>query len=177
MCRYAFYNYKSTFGCFKCQVGFKRRNLYDVQPELSDKISKEARVAKEKGVEFIYPGNEAKCPNCGGEMAHLGRDLRLPAKTKNEEWACIKYLVDNKYNIYSCGCQGIGFVPHKMEDAITLVAEYKNKFKLYQKEQAAQEKRELQIKEKRKRNQDRETKKILKAIKQERKNEKGDPSV
>jgi hypothetical protein len=45
----------------------------------------------------------------------------LPAKHKDEQWACIKYLVDNKYNIYSCGCQGIGYVPHKMEDAIELV--------------------------------------------------------
>jgi hypothetical protein len=181
MCRYAFYNYKSTFGCFKCQVGFKRRNLYDVQPELSDKISKEARVAKEKGVEFIYPGNEAKCPNCGGEMANLGRDLRLPAKTKNEEWACIKYLVDNKYNIYSCGCQGIGFVPHKMEDAITLVAEYKNKYKVYQKEQATKDRFEELSKEKKKRANVRKTKMLLREVakeeKENKKNEKGDPSV
>jgi hypothetical protein len=177
MCRYAFYNYKNTYGCFACQVGFKRRNLYDVQPELSDKISKDARAAKEQGVDYVYEGNDAKCPNCGGEMANLGRDLRLPAKHKDEEWRCIKYLIDNKYNIYSCGCQGIGFVPHKMSDAITLVAEYKNKSELYQKEQEKREKREQKIKEKRKRNQERETKKILKAIKQEKKNEKGDPSV
>jgi hypothetical protein len=177
MCRYAFYNYKNTYGCFKCQVGFKRRNLYDVQPELSDKLHKEARAAKDKGLVFEYEPNEAKCPNCGGEMANLGRDLRLPAKTKDEEWRCIKYLVDNKYNIYSCGCQGIGFVPHKMQDAITLVAEYSEKQKMYLKEQAILEKREIKTKEKRKRNQERETKKILKAIKKEKKDEKGDPSV
>ncbi len=34
MCRYAFYKYKNTYGCFNCQIGFKRRNLFDVQPEL-----------------------------------------------------------------------------------------------------------------------------------------------
>jgi hypothetical protein len=168
MCRYAFYNYKSTFGCFNCQVGFKRRNLHDVQPELSDKISKAARIAKEKGIEFVYPGNEAKCPNCGGEMAHLGRDLRLPAKHKDEEWRCIKYLVDNKYNIYSCGCQGIGFVPHKMEDAIQLVAEYKDKQKMYQKEQAIKEKLEQKAKEKKKRDKERKTKMLLKAVEKEK---------
>lgn len=181
MCRYAFYNYKHTYGCFKCQVGFKRRNLSDVQPELLDKISKESRAAKERGEEYVYDGNEAKCPNCGGEMANLGRDLRLPAKTKNEQWACIKYLVDNKYNIYSCGCQGIGFVPHKMEDAITLVAEYKNKYKTYLKEQEIKEKFAQKAKEKKKRENVRKTKMLLKEVEKEKKNEKqnekNDPSV
>jgi hypothetical protein len=169
MCRYAFHSYKSTFGCFKCQVGFKRRNLYDVQPELADKIAKEARIAKEKGEEFAYSGNEAKCPNCGGEMANLGRDLRLPPKTKDEQWACIKYLYDNKYNIYSCGCQGIGFVPHKMEDAIRLVAEYKDKPKMYQKELEILEKFEQKRKAQRMREKERILKKNLKEIERENK--------
>jgi hypothetical protein len=172
MCRYAFYNYKNTFGCFTCQVGFKRRNLGDVQPELSAKRHKEARAAKEKGLEYVYETNEAKCPNCGGEMANLGRDLRLPAKTKDEEWRCIKYLVDNKYNIYSCGCQGIGFVPHKMQDAITLVAEYAEKQKMYLKEAAIKEKFAEKAKEKKKRVNDRKTKMLLKEVAREMKNEK-----
>ncbi len=181
MCRYSFYNYKHTYGCFNCQIGFKRRNLHDVQPELSAKISKDARAAKEQGLEYAYEGNDAKCPNCGGEMANLGRDLRLPAKTKDEEWRCIKYLIDNKYNIYSCGCQGIGFVPHKMQDAITLVAEYKNKYKVYQKEQAIKEKFTALAKEKKKRANERKTKMLLKEVakeeKENKKNGKEDPSV
>jgi DNA polymerase III delta prime subunit len=169
MCRYAFYNYKNTYGCFNCQVGFKRRNLYDVQPELSDKLSKEARVAKEKGLEYVHEGNEAKCPNCGGEMANLGRDLRLPAKHKDEEWRCIKYLVDNKYNIYSCGCQGIGFVPHKIQDAITLVAERAEIQKMYQKNQAIKDKFAEKVKEKKKRANERKTKILLKEVAKEEK--------
>jgi hypothetical protein len=167
MCRYAFYSYKNTYGCFKCQVGFKRRNLYDVQPELSDKINKEARAAKENGLVFVYETNEAKCPNCGGEMANLGRDLRLPAKTKDEQWQCIKYLVDNNYNIYSCGCQGIGFVPHKMQDAITLVAEYKEKQKLVQKQYDIERKFEEKQKAQRKREKEKTIKKQLKEIQKE----------
>lgn len=148
MCRYAFYKYKNTYACFKCQVGFKRRNLFDIDPD--------AKL-----------GNEAKCPNCGGEMANLGRDLRLPAKTKDEEWRCIKYLVDNKYNIYSCGCQGIGFVPHKMEDAIELVAEYKKRDTIYQQKQELEAKR-LAIEKQRKKNSDAlVTKKKLREIKKE----------
>ncbi len=158
MCRYAFYKYKDTYGCFKCQVGFKRRNLFDVDPD--------AKVAK-----------EAKCPNCGGEMANLGRDLRLPVKTKDEQWRCIKYLVDNKYNIYSCGCQGIGFVPHKMEDAIELVKEYKGRSLRYQKEEETKRKFEEKAKVKRDRAKVRKTEMLLREIKKDKKTEKGDPSV
>ena len=132
MCRYAFYKYKTTYGCFKCQVGFKRPNLFDVNPNATE-------------VKNFH------CPNCGHEMANLGRDLRLPAKHKDEQWACIKYLVDNKYNIYSCGCQGIGFVPHKMEDAIELVAEYKKRDSVYQQKEALEAKRRA-IETKRKKN-------------------------
>jgi hypothetical protein len=97
--------------------------------------------------------------------------LRLPAKTKNEQWQCIKYLVDNNYNIYSCGCQGIGFVPHKMQDAVTLVAEYAEKQKSYLKEQATQEKFAEKAKEKKKRANERKTKMLLKEVAKEKKNE------
>jgi hypothetical protein len=122
MCRYAFFKYKTTYGCFKCQVGFKRPNLFDVNPNATE-------------------AKDFHCPNCGTEMANLGRDLCLPAKHKDEEWACIKYLVDNKYNIYSCGCQGIGFVPHKMEDAIDLVKSVAINLKKYTYEEAQKEKK------------------------------------
>jgi hypothetical protein len=113
---------------------------------------------------------DAKCPNCGGIMANLGRDLRLPTKIKDEQWRCIKYLYDNKYNIYSCGCSGIGFVPHKMEDAITLVEEYKNQIPNYYKQQALKEKKET-IEKKRKQNANAlHTKKLLRAVKKENDN-------
>ena len=150
MCRYAFYKYKNTYGCFKCQIGFKRRNLFDVDPDAKD-------------------AKDAKCPNCGGEMANLGRDLRLPAKTKNEQWQCIKYLIDNKYNIYSCGCQGIGFVPHKMADAITVVAERKDIQKAIQKKYDIDRKFEEKAKAKRKGDKERIIRKQLKEMEKEEK--------
>jgi hypothetical protein len=136
MCRYAFKRYKETHACFKCQVGFKRPNLFDVQPQVFETLSKDAKDGN-------FPNESAafRCPNCGGKTANLGRDLRLPIKTKDEQWLCIKYLYDNKYNIYSCGCSGIGFVPHKMEDAIRLVEEYEARQKDYLKQQAQAEKR------------------------------------
>jgi hypothetical protein len=121
MCPHGFKSYKLTYACFKCQVGFKRPNLYDVQPELADAMQKKA-IKDSKPIQVS--AKDAKCPNCGNKMYNLGRDLRLPTKTKDEQWRCIKYLYYNQYNIYSCGCQGIGFVSHKMNNAIELVKEF-----------------------------------------------------
>jgi Zn finger protein HypA/HybF involved in hydrogenase expression len=148
MCRYGFKSYKLTYACFKCQVGFKRPNLYDLQPELVDALQKKAR---QEGKQAPSNAKDAKCPNCGSEMFNLGRDLRLPTKTKDEQWRCIKYLYDNQYNIYSCGCQGIRFVPHKMEDAIELVKEFKDQLPNYYKQQELAERKET-LEKKRKNN-------------------------
>jgi cell wall assembly regulator SMI1 len=148
MCRYAFYKYKNTYGCFNCQVGFKRRNILDADPNATE-------------------AKDFHCPNCRTLMVNLGRDLRLPRKEEDEEWRCIKYLTDNKYNIYSCGCQGIGFVPHKMEDAIELVASVAENRKkvLYEEEQQA---KQLEIAKKRKKNADAlRTKLLLRDVKKE----------
>jgi hypothetical protein len=148
MCRYGFYKYKNTYGCFNCQVGFKRKNLFDVDPNATE-------------------SKDFHCPNCRTLMVNLGRDLRLPKKDEDEQWQCIKYLVDNKYNIYSCGCQGIGFVPHKMEEAIELVAsvEVNRKKHLYNEEQALNQ---LEIKKQRKKNADElRTKLLLREVKKE----------
>jgi hypothetical protein len=151
MCRYAFYNYKTTYGCFRCQVGFKRPNLFDVDPNATE-------------------AKDFHCPNCGGEMANLGRDLRLPAKHKDEEWACIKYLVEHKYNIYSCGCQGIGFVPHKMQDAVDLVKSVEINRKKYSYEEALKEKKEALELSRKKRKDALRTKLLLREVKNENKN-------
>jgi hypothetical protein len=158
MCRYAFYKYKNTYACFKCQVGFKRRNIGDVQPDL---------VNTNSAQDYMH---DAKCPNCSGEMTNIGRDLRLPTKTKDEQWRCIKYLVDHNYNIYSCGCQGIGFVPHKMQDAIELVADYALKERAYQKADELRRKQEALAQARKKRANEQKTKKLLRAVAQEDKN-------
>jgi hypothetical protein len=164
MCRYGFKSYKLTYACFKCQVGFKRPNLYDVQPELVDALQKKAQ---QEGKQAPANANEAKCPNCGSEMYNLGRDLRLPTKTKDEQWKCIKYLYDTNYNIYSCGCSGIGFVPHKMEDAIELVKEFKNQLPNYYKQQELAERKETLEKRRKKNAEALKTKKLLREVKKE----------
>ena len=158
MCRYGFSNYKLTYGCFNCQIGFKRRNLSDINPNATE-------------------AKDFHCPNCRVIMTNLGRDLRLPKKDEDEQWQCIKYLVDNKYNIYSCGCQGIGFVPHKMEEAIELVASVaiNNKKHLYEEEQKT---KQLEIKKQRKKNADElRTKLLLREVKKENKEITKSPKV
>jgi hypothetical protein len=160
MCRYGFKNYKITYGCFKCQIGFKRPLLQDV---MGKKMRREQLVNPE-----IFTSKDFHCPNCGGPMANLGRDLRLPVKTKDEQWRCIKYLYDNNYNIYSCGCSGIGFVPHRMEDAIALVNEYKNKIPNYYKQQELDERKDTLEKKRKKNAEMLKTKKLLGAVKKEK---------
>jgi hypothetical protein len=81
MCRYGFKNYKLTYGCFSCQIGFKRRHLSDVQPKLHEELSQKDRM-----VDGMIADKDFRCPNCGGEMANLGRDLKLPNKYKDEQW-------------------------------------------------------------------------------------------
>jgi hypothetical protein len=157
MCRYGFYNYKLTYGCFKCQVGFKRPLPNDI---LGEKLRKE--IAKDG-----FTDKDFKCPNCGGEMANLGRDLRLPTKTKDEQWRAIKYLYDNKYNIYSCGCQGIGFVPHKLSEAIELVEETKFKRQQFLDNEAKKEKQEAKAKARKKRANALKIRLQLRAVKKE----------
>jgi predicted RNase H-like HicB family nuclease len=163
MCRYGFYNYKLTYGCFNCQVGFKRPLLGDVMKN-SEKLQKELAENPE-----TFGEKEFHCPNCRTVMSNLGRDLRLPSKTKNEEWKAIKYLVDHKYNIYSCGCQGIGFVPHTVEEAIDLVKESKELHKKYAYDQD-QKNKKLATEKQRKKNADLlRTKLLLREVKKERK--------
>ncbi len=166
MCRYGFKNYKLTYSCFKCQVGFKRRNLSDVQPNVFDDINFKARKELGSGV-YLGSATDFKCPNCGGEMANLGRDLRLPSKNKDEQWRAIKYLVDNKYNIYSCGCNGIGFVPHKLSEAMELVTEDKKQQALSLQYAKNIDKLEQKQKEKNTREIERVTKAKMREIKKE----------
>jgi hypothetical protein len=62
MCRYGFKNYKLTYACFKCQVGFKRPNLFDVQPELADAMQKKAKLEGKQMQKMLnVPIVEMKC--------------------------------------------------------------------------------------------------------------------
>ena len=159
MCRYGFYKYKCTYGCFNCQIGFKRRLMGDAMTT--------AQVDANR-IDGNAVSKDFHCPNCRTQMVDLGRDLRLPKKDEDEQWQCIKYLLDNKYNIYSCGCQGIGFVPHKMEYAIELIKNDKLKVKTFYYEQALNKKKETLAKKRKKNANALRTKLLLREVKKEK---------
>lgn len=102
MCRYGFNAYKDTYACFTCRKGFKRRLDKDILPQ------------DQRDSDIV------RCPDCGGEMKNLGKDLRLPARKADEKWAAIEYLSLQNYNFYSCGCWGIGPVPQDLATAKSL---------------------------------------------------------
>jgi hypothetical protein len=67
------------------------------------------------------------CPDCGQEMANLGRDLRLPRKEEQEQWQAIEYLKNNNFNFFTCGCDGIGVVPQNLQQAYELMGQSRHK--------------------------------------------------
>ena len=159
MCRYSFCNYKRTFGCFNCQIGFKRRLMGDAMTTAQVDFTR---------IDGDAISKDSHCPNCRTLMVDIGRDLRLPKKDQDEQWQCIKYLVDHRYNIYSCGCQGIGFVPHKMEDAIALIKNDKLKHITFYTEQAKALKKQTLAKKRKKNADEVRTKLLLRDVKKEK---------
>jgi hypothetical protein len=109
MCRYGYTEYKNTYACFGCRKGFKRRSEKDLLPQ-------DVRADK-----------AAICPDCGQQMANLGRDLRLPRKDKQEQWQAIAYLKNHKFNFFTCGCDGIGVVPQNLHQAYALMEQYRHR--------------------------------------------------
>ena len=97
------------FACFECRKGFKRVIDKDILPE------------------YLRPSTTVICPDCGGAMTNLGKDLRLPSKDKLQQWAAIHYLADNRFNFFSCGCSGIGLIPKDVAEARILVEERRSK--------------------------------------------------
>lgn len=129
MCRYGI-QYKNTFACFKCRKGFKRRldkDLLSQTEQRIERLSKAIKSIKKDKSESLLTKPIVKCPDCGGETVNLGKDLRLPKKDKQEEWLAIEYLANNHFNFFTCGCNGIGFVPHSLQEAYELIERRRNK--------------------------------------------------
>ena len=93
MCRYAMVLYKPHYACFHCRKTFKRRLLWDINRD--DKS----------------PEIEAKCPQCSGLMANMGKDFEAPRKDDVRKWDHIKTLYAVGITFHSCGCTGPGYIP------------------------------------------------------------------
>ncbi|WP_282628416.1 hypothetical protein [Empedobacter sedimenti] len=96
MCKYAMIPYKDHFACFYCQKTFKRRLWHDIK-----------LGTKEDSL--------AKCPQCAGEMANMGKDFESPKMNDDKAWLHLKNLYEVGINFFSCGCTGPGYVPRDHE--------------------------------------------------------------
>lgn len=116
MYRYAFGNYKTTFGCFKCRKAFKRRNLNDIVEGTSNEESK-----------------PAKCPQCGVLMAEFGRDYKVPKTTDVSSWSKTESYFKLGMIHHTCGCYGLGYLPnHEVgyrEYLSDVLERYQNQYK------------------------------------------------
>ncbi len=132
MCRYAFKTYKIHFACFDCRKTFKKEPIEDLAIQNGDwkdykkafwnynsKEAKQFRNQNPERFEYLtekYRNRKEKCPECGNLMADLGLDFKAPKKEKIEEWEIIRGLFKSGKAFYSCGCEGIGFVPKNKKD-------------------------------------------------------------
>jgi hypothetical protein len=127
MCRYASKTYKIHFACFNCRKSFKKAPSEDLAIQNGDwedyklafwsySSAKSKKFRKENPDRVIYltekyKNRKEKCPECGELMTDLGLDFKAPKKDKTKEWEIIKGLYRIGKSFYSCGCNGIGYVP------------------------------------------------------------------
>lgn len=128
MCRYAFKTYKSHFACFNCRKTFKQAPYADLLKAIGksdhyEKLrhkpirqltDKEASVLAE--IDTTYKNREIKCPQCGGYMADLGLDFKSPKQSAAKQWRIVEGLCTIGKSFYSCGCNGIGYIPQSHKD-------------------------------------------------------------
>lgn len=152
MCRYAAKTYKSNYACFKCRKSFKQAHPDDILKRVKkdgifhDSNGKVARkvgqiftkAEKDKLSELVgeIESRPIKCPECGELMADLGKDFRVPKRTALKEWKIVEGLFKVGKYFYSCGCNGIGYIPENPNDykvyLETILKEYHDYVIFYQ---------------------------------------------
>ena len=69
-------------------------------------------------------------------MADLGLDFKSPKKAAENEWKIIQGLYTIGRSFYSCGCNGIGYIPQHPRDyqvyLNNVLQEYENSIAYYQ---------------------------------------------
>ncbi len=110
MCRYAQYNYKSHYACFKCRKGFKRKHLTD--------------ITRNKLIES-KPFN---CPQCNELMANVGLDCEVPKKKEIKKWKVLENLFEMGITYHSCGCGGPGYIPKELDEFKSYLIKMKNTY-------------------------------------------------
>lgn len=132
MCRYAAKTYKSHYACFNCRKAFKQAHVADILLRVQkDKVFHELNGKSIRKVGQVFTKGErhklrdlvseirvreVKCPQCAGIMANLGLDFKAPKQTAVKEWKIVEGLFVTGKEFYSCGCDGIGYIPQNPRD-------------------------------------------------------------
>ncbi|MEM7028809.1 MAG: hypothetical protein AAF629_04405 [Chloroflexota bacterium] len=135
MCRYAGKSYKLHFACFGCRKAFRKPPVEDYMEQKGliqkynklrfvhynktrlKKLETELNVTRDE-LHNSYIEQINKCPQCGNVMADLGRDIKVPRKNNQKAWRILEGMYHLGHSFYTCGCDGIGFVPKNQTDFV-----------------------------------------------------------
>ena len=77
-----------------------------------------------------------KCPECTQTMANLGHDFKAPKVSAKKEWKIVEGLYKIGKTFFSCGCDGIGYIPQNEKDykdyLEKVLTDYEKSIKFYQ---------------------------------------------
>ena len=132
MCRYAFKTYKFHYVCFRCRKTFKQTPVDDILLRIKkDKVYHELNGKSIRKVGQVFTKKEkislkelsdeienrtVKCPECSNVIANLGHDFKAPKISAKKEWEIIQGLYRTGKTFFSCGCDGIGYIPQNEKD-------------------------------------------------------------
>lgn len=123
------YQYKPRYACFKCRKAFKQVTIEDFLRGRGQDYTYRMLIAhqflptnlaeaeQEVGVtlEELQKAYQAKahlCPECKEPMADMGRDFKPPRNTDKKAWAAVSGLYRIGTVWYTCGCNGVGYIPN-----------------------------------------------------------------
>jgi len=152
MCRYALKTYKFHYVCFKCRKTFKQPPVDDILLRIKkDKVYQELNGKSIRKVGQVFTKKETnslkelcdeiesriiKCPECTEAMVNLGHDFKAPKVSAKKEWEIIEGLYRIGKTFFSCGCDGIGYIPQNEKDykgyLEKVSTDYENSIKFYQ---------------------------------------------
>ncbi|MET0462797.1 MAG: hypothetical protein ABW007_06575 [Chitinophagaceae bacterium] len=75
-----------------------------------------------------FQEREARCPDCRGLMANMGKDFEAPPRKQLKKWQHIKELYSVGIAFHSCGCYGPGYIPANRERLIAYLREDLEKY-------------------------------------------------
>lgn len=126
MCRYACHTYKNHFVCFACRKAFKKTAFEDyvehkglradMQKAIAARRYRNTRLKPSKvtldpeQVRADYLHEVSRCPQCGGQMASMGLDLRPPPQRNREAWEILQAMYEHGFAFRGCGCM-VGYAP------------------------------------------------------------------